>query len=265
MNKIERWLNFRAAYKLAKQLREIGAIDNATRNSQYGIPVLIVCFNNATYLLNMIKQLNDRNIIPLVIDNNSTDQYTIDTLAKLNNQQAIIVRCSKNLGHLVGFLEPIYELLPETFAYTDPDLQFNSGLPPDFLIQLAKVAELYECYKAGMALDIFNSGEIRNICFSMKKKYPFKYKKTNDVLNWEKQFWKMPLKHEFLEVYAAIVDTTFAVYQKRFFNGELLKGVRVAGSYTAVHLPWFEHLDITSVNDRMVYANSTQCSAWIKP
>jgi hypothetical protein len=265
VNKIERWLNVRAANKLANQIKESNAVGKAIRNSQYEIPVLVVCFNNARYLLNIIKQLNDRSIVPLIIDNKSTDAYTIDTLTKLNDSQAIVVRSAKNLGHLVGFLEPIYRLLPETFAYTDPDLQFNSDLPQDFLIQLAKVAELYECYKAGMALDIYNSGEIRDIFSRNIRNYPFKFKRIHSVLNWEEQFWKMPLKHENLEVYAANIDTTFAVYQKRFFNGEFAKGVRVAGQFTAVHLPWFEHLDIVSEKDRENYARAAQCSVWIKP
>ncbi len=264
MKKIQRWLNLRAANKLASRLKESDAVGRASRSNPYGIPVLVVCFNNASYLLNTVKQLNERGIVPLVIDNASTDAYTIATLGRLDATQAIIVRNTRNLGHLVGFLDPVYKLLPETFAYTDPDLQFNSELPPDFLLQLAKVAELYECYKAGMALDICNAGEIRKAVSSTVRKYPFKFKKIHTVNEWEAQYWKMPLKHENLEVYAASVDTTFAVYQKKFFNGEFTKGVRVAGAFTAVHLPWFEHLDIASAEERKVYANTAKYSMWVK-
>ena len=57
-------------------------------------------------------------------------------------------------------------------------------------------------------------------------------------------FWTKPLKHESLEVYAAAIDTTFAVYNKRNDNYCGGKGkensVRVAGNFTAIHYPWIE-------------------------
>lgn len=264
MRKLKQYLNLRAAARLAKQFRDCDAIENAVRNSRDHIPVLVICFNNGIYVSNMVKQLNERNILPIVIDNKSTDIKTIQILDGLESTQAIVLRSTKNLGHLVGFLEPIYKLLPETFAYTDPDLQFNPALPEDFMLQLANVADLYESFKAGMALDIHNSGDIRNVFSSTTAKYPFKFQKIHSLVDWESQFWKMPLKHDRLEVYAAAIDTTFAVYQKKFFNGEFSKGVRVAGEYTAVHLPWFQHLDILSSEDRNMYASTAQCSAWVK-
>lgn len=264
MNKFERWLNKRAAIKLATKIVQDNLITKAAENSKEGIPVLIVSFNNAVYVSNMVNQLNERNILPIVIDNASSDLSTIDTLSTFKKSQAIVLFSDKNLSHLVGFLDPIYKLLPETFAYTDPDLQLNSNLPENFLTQMAEICKKYEVYKSGMALEINIDAKIRDIRSNTSRKYPFEFNKTHTVMDWESQYWKMPLKHENLEIYAANVDTTFAVYQKSFFNGEFAKAVRIAGNYSAIHLPWFDSLDITSIQDRAIYANTAKHSTWIK-
>jgi hypothetical protein len=64
----------------------------------------------------------------------------------------------------------------------------------------------------------------------------------------------MPLKHDRLEVYAAPVDTTFAVYQKKYFlNGDFARGVRVAGNFSTCHLPWYSHLELLSDAEQVTY------------
>lgn len=264
MNKLSRLLNLRAARTVAAEIEERNIISKVIAKSRYPIPVIIVGFNNGAYLKNMVLQLTQRGIYPLIIDNKSTDIGTIKVLKEVEKESAEVVRASRNLSHLVGFLDPIYKLLPDVFAYTDPDLQFNNELPDNFIIQLAEVADLYECYKAGMALDIYNSGEIRNVSSTTIRKHPFNFSKTHDIVDWENQFWKMPLKHNCLEVYAASIDTTFAVYQKKYYNGQFEKAVRVAGKFTAIHMPWFKDLDIFSAEDRRNYAQTAKHSMWIK-
>ncbi len=267
MNKLIRLLNLRAAQKLASQLNSRDLINKIISKSKYKIPVIIVSFNNGTYVKNMVQQLNQREIVPLIIDNKSSDPDTIKVLNDLAQGKAEVLSSSKNLGHLVGFLDPIYKLLPEVFAYTDPDLQFHPDLPENFLQEFAALTENYECYKAGMALDIINFGEMKKLQSSTTRKYPFYFHKLHDVMDWERQFWMFPLKHDRLEVYAAPIDTTFAVYQKKYFhNGDLCKGVRVAGKFSACHLPWFPQYDIVSNAERNNYKNTkdSDTGIWLR-
>ena len=267
MNKLKQFLNLYAARHIAARITASDAINKATSRSKYKIPVLIVSFNNSSYLGNMVAQLNSREITPIVIDNHSTDPNTIALLQQLEKGSAEVIRSSRNLGHLVGFLDPVYKVFPEVFAYTDPDLQFHPQLPVNFLEELAELTELYHCYKAGMALDISSFGEIKKLKSSTTRKYPFRFYKEHDVLDWERQFWQMPLKHDRLEVYAAAIDTTFAVYRKsNFHNGEFSRGVRVAGTFAACHLPWFPQVDIISKAERANYVETknSDTGIWVR-
>jgi hypothetical protein len=229
-------------------------ISNATSKSKYHIPVIIVGFNNGRYLDNMVAQLLHRETLPIIIDNASTDSDTIEVLREVEKMGVGVTRSSRNLGHLVGFMDPIYKLLPEVFAYTDPDLQFHPDLPENYLLELFELTNQYECYKAGMALDISSFGTPKKWKSSTTRKYPFLFKKEHDILDWEHQFWTMPLKHDRLEVYAAPIDTTFAVYQKKYFHcGDLTRAVRVGGYFSACHLPWYSHLELLSEVEQKRY------------
>lgn len=251
---IAKYLNIKSARGVADEISTRDLISRAITKSKYDIPVIVVGFNNGPYLKNMATQLIEREIFPIIIDNASTHSGTREVLCEVQKMGVEVVRSSRNLGHLVGFMDPIYKLLPEVFAYTDPDLQFNPDLPENFLIELLELTNLYECYKAGMALDIASFGAPKKWKSSTTRKYPFRFKKEHDILDWERQFWTMPLKHDRFEVYAASIDTTFAVYQKKYFHcGDLTRGVRVAGAFSACHLPWYSHLELLSDVEQKLY------------
>lgn len=254
----------RAAATLAEQITAHGLLAQAMERTHAGIPVLVVAFNNGRYVDNMVMQLNAYHIQPLVIDNCSTDPKTKAILERLAQEQRALVAWSpRNLGHLVGFLDPVYRLLPDVFGYTDPDLQFHKAMPPDFLSQLAAVVQRYRVFKAGLALSL-DAGQLRPMRASTRRRYPFKYEQSSTIREWECQYWTCRLLHETLEVYAAPVDTTMAVYQKKYFKGDFAQAVRVAGVFTAVHLPWFEDLDIVSVAERELYRKTNRFSAWLR-
>lgn len=119
------------------------------------IPVIVVSYNNGVYIKNMCQQLEKFGIKPIIIDNNSTCKNTIHILNKISdNGIAFIARSHYNFGHGVGFIEPVYKLLPDVFAYTDPDLQFNENLPLDFLEKLSQLTIEFPVFKAGFALSL---------------------------------------------------------------------------------------------------------------
>lgn len=232
----------------------------------HGVPVLVVSYNNGIYVANTVAQLARLSIKPIVIDNASTDPQTRQILTQLNErEQALVVFSKKNYGHLVGFLEPLYRTLPNIFAYTDPDLQFHPELPPDFLDTLAQLTVDYGAYKAGCALTLEHEGTRaktdNNYTVAVRK--PFLFNESYEVQEWEGHFWQKKLLHPRLEIYSAPLDTTFAVYNKSMYRGDFVfNSLRVAGPFSALHLPWFPELDIMSNEQRNIYLRGNISSTW---
>lgn len=259
----------RQAHRQHKLIRELGdcpeQLARALDRTQDDIPVLIVSYNNGVYTQHMVQQLHVRGITPIVIDNQSTDLQTQALLRSYETSGgAQVVRCRRNLGHMVGFLEPIYAVLPEVFAYSDPDLQFHPKLPDDFLTTLADLTTTCAVYKAGLALDLVAGEPMIESQRLLYRHKPFTFERSYSIREWESQFWRLRMAHETLELYAAPIDTTLAVYRKQNFRGEFVDAVRVAGSFSAVHLPWFPDRDIMSSTQRVAYLGNNISTSWVK-
>jgi len=242
------------------------SIKNALADCKDEVPCFIVSYNNGVYVENMVRQFSERGICPIVIDNRSTDAGTLQTLRSLNLQGvAKVVFSEKNFGHQVGFFQPVYDALPEVFAYTDPDLGFNGRLPEDFLSVLSDLTVRYSVYKAGFALQLLDDepGVAAKVTQSVIR--PFRFEKRYSFAEWESQFWRKRLDHPSLSVYAAPIDTTFSVYRKSNFNGDFSDAVRVAGDFAAIHLPWYPRLDLFSDKARGEYLKRNSSSTWRKP
>ncbi len=230
------------------------------------IPVLVVSYNNGSYVKNMVVQLNNYGITPIIFDNFSSDFNTKQILADLERSgNAKLIACGRNYGHLVGFQEPVYKLLPEVFAYTDPDLQFSPDLPSDFLSVLAEITVQYSVYKAGLALSLTADEILSDAAIKCQTSKPFHFLKYLSIQELESQFWRMRLEHETLELYAAKIDTTFAVYRKINFRDDFFDGIRVAGNYSAIHLPWYPRLDILTESEKTRYLSGNNSTYWVRP
>ncbi|HIO90613.1 MAG TPA: glycosyltransferase family 2 protein [Campylobacterales bacterium] len=239
-------------------------IKNALENCADEIPVFIVSYNNGIYVENTINQLQSFGITPIIIDNNSTDLTSLKILKKIkNNHTAQVVFSDKNFGFMVGFLNHIYPLLPEVFAYSDPDLQFNKNLPDDFLSKLASLTKKYSVYKAGFALELLEEETIIDQVINKMRGVPMIYNQEFSVREWESQYWRIPISHDNLILYSAPIDTTFAVYKKSNYNG-FFDAIRVAGDYSAIHLPWFPRLDLMAESNKREYLKGNNSSTWIK-
>jgi hypothetical protein len=228
------------------------------------LPVLVISYNNGVYVDNITRQLNHYDIKPVIIDNCSTSDKTISILDALEQSgNADVVRSRYNLGHEVGFLQPVYDILPETFCYTDPDLQLNENLPKDFLHTLAKLTNEFKVYKAGFALTLKGHGPLKDIQIHSRHTRPFLYDEHLSIEEFESRYWINRLKHDELELYAAPIDTTFALYRKTNYRGDFHNAIRVAGDYSAIHIPWFKNIDFMSEEDRSAYGNKNVSSNWI--
>jgi hypothetical protein len=148
------------------------------------IPVFLVSYNNGKYVENSVYQLNKFNIKPIIIDNASDDKNSIRTILELEKfNKATIIRSKKNLGHLIGFIDPIYDCLPKIFGYSDPDLQFNEKLPSNFLEVLANLTQKYSVFKAGFSLNLASDSEMSKQLFTKNKSKPFAFSKIESTVS----------------------------------------------------------------------------------
>jgi hypothetical protein len=258
INLMRNWKFERDSVNLVKKL------ETALSKSEEEIPVFVISYNNAKYVQNTVNQLKRYHIKPIIIDNCSTDQHSVNILRQIEaSGDAQVLFSDKNFGYLVGFLNPVYKVMPELFAYTDPDLQFHPNLPQNFLSVLAEVTEKYSVYKAGFALSLLDDEEMIDLSITKLRGVPQIYPHTMSVREWEQQYWRMKLDHPELELYQARHDTTFAVYRKSNLI-DFYDGVRVAGDFSAIHLPWYPKLDLMSAEDRARYLEGNKSSTWLK-
>lgn len=227
------------------------------------VPLLVISYNNGIYVENICNQLETFNIKPIVIDNNSTCNKTLTILNNLEKLDvAFIARSSHNFGHEVGFIEPIYKLLPDVFAYTDPDLDFNKSLPKNFIEILSQLTIDYSVFKAGFALSLDPQATFKETTFHSCHYKPIHFEKALTIKEFESKYWAFRLQHSELELYAAPIDTTFAVYRKTNYMGNFHDAIRVAGDFSAIHLPWFVELDLMDNDDLATYNKGNISSNW---
>jgi GT2 family glycosyltransferase len=228
------------------------------------IPIIIVSYNNYKYVENTIRQIKKvnenylKNII--VMDNCSTCDETIKYLDVITDSLKVI-RNKTNEGPWVSPVRNrgIWETMPEKYILTDPDLEFNENLPSDFIEQMVKLSEKYDTSKIGFALRIDDYSQI----------YQEIYFQGKTIVDWENQFWinKITSETEY-ELYRGEIDTTFCLTTKskqdgkNWFAGNM---IRIAGCFTARHLPWYIDYGILSMQEKYdMYSKQTKISGTSK-
>ena len=193
------------------------------------IPVVIISYNNHRYVNNTINQLVNINPAFLndvvIMDNNSTD---IDSINFLTTTKCKVVYNTENKGPWIEKYPDFYNSLPNKFFITDPDLEFNKKLPKDFTEILSNLSNRFGCHKIGLALDISDFDQMYNT----------KYYFNSTIYDWEKKFWNKKINDVNFELYDATIDTTFCLINKQPSN-TTYKQMRIAGNFTAKHLPWY--------------------------
>jgi hypothetical protein len=211
------------------------------------IPIIIICFNNWKYVKNTIDQIiktnkeYEKNIH--IMDNNST---CADTIAFLETLPYTIFRNTTNNGPRIASNMHIYNKLPDKFILTDPDLQFYRDIPHDFVEQMSNLSDIYCTSKIGFALDISDSDKMY--------KGPYFYGRS--IPEWESRWWNHRIHNDTYELYEADLDTTFALYNKKYPSG---KQIRIAGTFTAKHLPWYIEDPVMTMYDKV---QSLKDSKW---
>lgn len=217
------------------------------------VPIVIICYNNYRYVANTLKQIasiNKEYYANIIILNNSST--CPDTIAYLNT---VDVRVINNVDNLGPWITPtnnkhIYNLLPDKYIITDPDLKLNPNIPSNFIEILATLADKYKTSKIGFALDITDH----------EKFYPTtEYMTHLSIRDWELQFWKNKIEDgdEGYEIYKADIDTTFCLMSKTNIELGIDMQIRVAGDFTAKHIPWYIDNEVYNVHDSYKFNTNT--------
>jgi len=203
-----------------------------------GVPIFIPCFNNVTYCRSMYRQLLQFGKTDIVfIDNNSTDN---EMISFLEAQDVLSIRLNANLGPraLIAYRR-YFEALPSYFCLSDPDLILNPDMPNSFVEDLLALSERSKFGKVGLALSIDDADKMRETTLKIVGT-------SYNIIEWEKQYWIHRYQDDIIEapVYVASIDTTFALYNKKYVTARTGRGfyraLRVAGKYTARHDPWYK-------------------------
>ena len=219
------------------------------------IPILIISYNNHKYVANTIRQIininasleNSITIIDNNSDNNDTIQYLKDIVNIYNGIKIIYNKTNSGPWVTDSNNVDIYNSMPDKFILTDPDLEFNSNLPTNFIDILVELSNTYNCKKIGFALKIDDSD----------KMYKGIYFKGKNIYDWESQFWVKRIDNPDYELYSADIDTTFYLHNK---NGND-SCIRIAGNFTARHLPFYINDGVLTITDKYnMYNNSNKFS-----
>jgi hypothetical protein len=197
------------------------------------IPVYIPTFNNPTYTSNFISQLERFNLNKItVVDNASTFPPMVKLLNEISNKYELI-RLNKNRGpHLLIRDLNYYEKLPNYFILSDPDIEISRNIPEDFINTLIEVSEEFKIGKVGLALAIPKEEELI-------EKFIYMDGEKRSLIEWEEQFWENEVgkTSQGDSIFLTTLDTTFALYNKKYFNLEdRYKSLRIGGRYTSKHL-----------------------------
>jgi hypothetical protein len=224
------------------------------------VPILIISFNNPTYTTMMVNQLLHMGCTNIIIyDNMSSSNGMLECLNGLSVINGVKVqRLEKNYGPRVFTRDEIFVSLPDIFVVTDPDLEFNNDLPYSFLDDLLEATERYKVGKAGFAISIDDRIKMRNDPFDINGK---KLK----IWEWEEQFWANKVGYLGFDnpVYGAEIDTTFALYNKKYFDrDDFYKAVRVGGCFACRHLPWYT-TELPPKEELLAYLKTERYSTYL--
>jgi len=217
------------------------------------IPIIIICYNNYKYVKNTLTQILKinkeyyKNI--QILNNNST---CLDTIQFLNNIDVKVIHNFSNNGPWIvpWNNKNIYDILPDKFILTDPDLKLNENIPNNFIEILSELSDKYKTNKIGFALDISDYEK-----FYKDQNYAY----SKSIYEWEKKFWENKINDDNYILYKESIDTTFCLINKNYIYND---SIRIAGNFTVKHLPWYIENEIYNTYENYINnINTTKISS----
>lgn len=190
------------------------------------VQIIILSRDRVTPLCMLIEWLLEHGYKNLnILDNDSAYPPLLEYYEQLDGL-VTIYRTGKNLlSKALWCWTEAWKVVKPPFVYTDNDVVPTEDCPDNLIEFLLDTAERYGYpNKVGMSLKIDD--------------IPDHYSQAEKVRTWEAQNWARKLgTFRDVEMYAAGVDTTFALYPR--FMPFSLSAIRVGEPYTARHMPWY--------------------------
>ena len=204
------------------------SFDNEIICKSKHIPIVVICYNNLTFVKNFVSQLLRFPNPIIIMDNCSTYppmKIYYDNIQQEIGDRITIHRFNTNYGHNVYKIRG--DLLPNQFIISDPDLLLHPDMPINMSDILLALSEAYGASKVGTALDLSDRDKFVD-CPN--------YHNQNNIYQHEIQFWSYRIQYPKLELYRAAIDTTFCLVNRDKAGFP----IRIAGNFTAKHLPWYK-------------------------
>ena len=194
----------------------------------FNIPIYIISYNRLTYLKQMLSWLENYGYKNIVIIDNHSDYEPL--LSFYETCPYKVIRMEKNYGHTVFYKAPCFfwKRLFSFYIITDPDLSPVENCPGNFVEVFMRIMFKYpNFYKVGFSLKIDDISD--------------EYYLKNEVIAWEKQFYRKLISSSPYIIYKANIDTTFALTAPSLYKlaQSRLKAIRTGEPYQLRHLPWY--------------------------
>jgi hypothetical protein len=205
------------------------------------IPIVVIAYNNLFFVRNFIDQLKKYENPIILFDNNSTYEPLLQYYKEIKEElgSKIDIRLmDENYGS--GVYMTFKHTLPQVFILSDPDLELNSRMPENFSEIFLELSNKYQAYKIAAALDISEPDKLlpcKNYCGN------------RTIYEWESQYWKIRVPDDKYELYKAghPMDTTFCLINNNYPKENK---IRIAGDFTAKHLPWYNNYIKENVSEK---------------
>jgi hypothetical protein len=225
----------------------------------YSIPLVIISWNQLAFVKNMVNKLKKYKNPIIILDNNSTFKPIFDYYKEIKEElgEKIEIKLLKeNYGSNV-YLK-IKNRLPEVFMLSDPDIDVNEKMPENFAEILFKLSNKYKVYKVGLALELKD-----------KEKFVRCAQKGNPLYEYQLKYWKDKIPNKDYELYRSPVDTTFCLVNSKYkVEGinPIMPAIRIAGNFTARHLPWYKNtlIDMIPLNELYMYLKNNKSSTFVR-
>ncbi len=214
------------------------------------IPVFIVNRNRLHAMRQLVHWLLAAGTRRVVILDNASNYAPLLDWYKALPAGVNALLLPDNHGPYVLWQQGVHRVLDTPYVLTDSDIVPAPFCPADLIgALLAQLQRFPDAKKVGPALRIDN--------------LPHHYGEVDTVRKWESQFWEHPVAPG---VFAAPIDTTFALYAPRAEFSNEPCNLRLGHPYIAEHTPWYVDEAAPDEEERHYRANtSTVHSNWSVP
>jgi hypothetical protein len=228
----------------------INSVDELVSKKSSENLVVVPTFNNPTYTLNTVNFFSNRGFDIVILDNNSSYTIMLDLLNTLSKDFIVFSDGNNNGPRYFYENKSIYQWLPNNFIATDPDLEFNEKLLNENILKLIDISEQYQLFKVGSALRM----DIKENNFLDVPILVGGRKLT--IREIELEYFKNVIGvTENNIIYSAPIDTTFAMYNKKYDQGFMSRCARIDGIYAVHHYGWFTNNRMT-IEEAEYYSNA---------